>query len=241
VFTISIGSIPAKQTVTTKLVFVMDLMDDDNKGEVRLQLPMSVGCRYGPEPPSLADAASASSRTRLRITVDIQMSGVIRRVSCPNHEGLINLSPYVTRTGQTSRRRKIAKLRSQTFLTRDFVLVVHADGLDSPRCFAERDDSGSGTIAMQLTFVPNIKLPPIPDQEYLFVIDRSGSMSGSRITVAKRALSMLLRFLPNEGTKFNIISFGSHHEALWESGSLVYSDSSLRTAVTCFQFLLAFA
>jgi hypothetical protein len=140
----------------------MDLLDDELKNEVRLQLPMSVGSRYGTAPPSLSTAASASDTTRLRITVDIQMSGVIHNVSCPTHD--VALSPFVTSTGQTSRRRKTAKIRSRTFLKRSFVLTVNADGLDAPRCFAERDPRSSGAIAMQLTMIPKINLPPVPTQ-----------------------------------------------------------------------------
>jgi hypothetical protein len=206
-------------------VFVMDLMDDELNDEVRLQLPMSVGCRYGTPPPSLAKATSASSRTRLRITADVQMSGAIRETSSPTHS--IEVIPYVTHIGQQSRRRRTIKFRSQTFLTGDFVLTVRADGLDAPRCFAEHGEFG---IAMQLTLVPQIKLPPVPAQEYLFLVDRSGSMNGSRIDIAKSALAMLLHMLPSSHTIFNIFSFGSRVDSFWPN-SQGYTQQSLDSAV----------
>lgn len=228
VFIISVGSIPASQTVTTNLVFVMDLMDDELKGEVRLQLPMSVGSRYGPEPDAIATAVSAKSQTRLRISVAIQMSGFIRQVTSPTHPN-IKLA-YVTARGRTSNRRRTAQLCSPTFLTQSFVLVVRADGLDVPRCFAERDNSGSGTVAMQLTFVPDIKLTPISAQEYLFLVDRSGSMNGPSIEIVKEALVILLRLLPKENTFFNIFSFGSSVQGLWQT-SQPYDQNSLDLGV----------
>ncbi|KAJ3731352.1 hypothetical protein DFJ43DRAFT_423399 [Lentinula guzmanii] len=53
------------------------------------------------------------------------------------------------------------------------------------------------TIAMALTFVPRFTLPDIKgEMEYVFVVDRSGSMRGERIRLVREALVVLLRGLP---------------------------------------------
>jgi hypothetical protein len=44
---------------------------------------------------------------------------------------------------------------------------------------------------MQFTIVPNFQLPPVKGQEYIFLIDRSSSMSGARIETAKRFVDTL--------------------------------------------------
>jgi hypothetical protein len=152
VFIIFVGSIPAREAVTTNLIFVMEL-DDDPDDNVRLQLPMSIGARYGPEPTALATAQSASAQTCLIISVDIQMSGAITTVTSPTHP-TIEVIPHITLDGGM---RKTVKFESQTFLMQSFILIGCADGLDSPRCFAESDGS-SGTVAMQLKFVPDIEI-----------------------------------------------------------------------------------
>jgi hypothetical protein len=190
---------------------------------------MSVGSRYGEEPAALATAASAPSTTRVSITVDIQMSGHIEDISSPSHPD-IQVAPHTTVVNRTSRRRRTARFRSQTFLTQSFILTVRAQGLDAPRCFAERRLGDIRTLALQLTLVPQINFPPIPAQEYLFLVDRSGSMSGNRINIAKRAMSMLLHMLPSEGTSFNIFSFGSVVDAFW-STSRLYTEGNLKDAV----------
>jgi hypothetical protein len=203
-------------------------MDDETVDQVRFQLPVALGQRYGTPPPGIENSAAATPRTRLQITADIQTSGRIRNVSSPTH--LIGLVPYKTHLGRSSHRRTTAKFRSMTFLQRDFVLIVQAEGLDTPRCFAEQDLRGSETIAMQLTMIPKFKLPPIPAQEFIFVIDRSGSMAGARIETAKRTLKMLLRMLPSSSTTFNIVSFGFESDSIWSS-SKNYTQDVLDDAV----------
>jgi hypothetical protein len=128
---------------------------------------------------------------------------------------------------------------SSEFLNSDFVITIHAEGLDKPRCFAEvldakGDGDGEGsTIAMQLTLVPKFQAPKVPSQEYIFVIDRSGSMANHPIETAKRTLTMLLRLLPGTQTTFNIFSFGNEVKGLWLS-SRALDRTSLAEAVYLF-------
>lgn len=48
---------------------------------------------------------------------------------------------------------------------------------------------------------------------FIFIVDCSGSMSGSRMTIAKEALDLFVRSLPL-GCSFSIIEFGSTFNAL---------------------------
>ena len=66
-------------------------------------------------------------------------------------------------------------------------------------------------------------------QEYYFVLDRSGSMQGQPISVAKEATKLFVRSLPS-GSKFNIISFETYYEKLFPSVTR-YNEETLNSAL----------
>lgn len=205
----------------------MDLLEDDFTDQVRLLLPVCIGMRYG-TPPSGAVGASVVPEERITISVDVFTKGEIRSITSPSHP-TISLVDGISMSSVPNAYCKTAQYHSPYFLARDFILSIKSDGLDNPRCFAQRNAAGS--VAMQLTLIPKITLPNIPQQEYIFLVDRSGSMNGGRIATAKRALVMLLRALPMSGTTFNIFSFGNDCDSLWGE-SQVYNEENLQTAVS---------
>lgn len=191
-------------------------MDADLFDQVRFQLPVCVGKRYGIPPAGMCPPPTTFRR--VRITTTVRMKGAIRSMTSPTHT--------VTLAGAST------EYLSSCFLEQDFVLIIKADGLNEPRCFAKRHPSG--TVAMQLTMVPKLDVAPIPEQEYIFLVDRSGSMQGERIETAKKTLVMLLRALPAKGTTFNIWSFGNRHDALFRE-SVPYAETTLAQAVSVSQ------
>ncbi|KAG2134682.1 hypothetical protein BD769DRAFT_1443119 [Suillus cothurnatus] len=232
-FTISVGSIPAQQKVTVRLTFVMDLLDEERQDHVYLQLPMAIAKRYGETSAALFDA---NERTRAQITVDVQTSGVIQDIRSPSHR--ISLLRYRTRAGTQSERRMTAKWSSTTFLDQDFVLTVHALGLNEPRCFAEVHPQHANTIAMQLSFIPKFKMPRVASQEYIFIVDRSSCMSGASMEITKRTLEILLHLLPDSDTTFNIFNFASDVDGIWKT-SVSFNNRNMQYAISDIQAIQA--
>lgn len=212
----------------------MNLANDDNADEIRFQLSSGVGQRYGTQPDELTSAFRPTEQTKIKISCEVQMAGRIQEIVSPSHGREIFETRYQTRDRPSRRRTKI-DYRSRSFLDRDFVLIISSNDLDSPRCFAEFQCVGNQTsLALQMSLVPK-KFHEIDAQEYIFVVDRSGSMSTgsprSRIDIAKDTLTLLLRMLPVSGTTFNVYIFDNHVESLSPSG-LEYDEGSLRKAVS---------
>ncbi len=65
--------------------------------------------------------------------------------------------------------------------------------------------------------------------EFIFVLDRSGSMSGSRIKMARDALVFFLKSLPSQ-CFFNIVSFGSHYRSMFDQSQPV-EDSIMQKTI----------
>ena len=67
-------------------------------------------------------------------------------------------------------------------------------------------------------------------KEYIFLIDRSGSMYNT-ITLAREALKLFLYSLP-AGSKFNVCSYGSRHEFMFSERSVDYNDENMELAIS---------
>ncbi|KAI6656986.1 hypothetical protein LOD99_16287 [Oopsacas minuta] len=93
--------------------------------------------------------------------------------------------------------------------------------------------------AYMLTFIPKLDSDSTQcPAEFIFIIDRSGSMSGPRIRHAKSTLELLLQSL-SIGCYFNIIGFGSDFELLSSEKSLEYTQETLDSSLKVVRSLKA--
>ncbi|KAJ3981390.1 von Willebrand factor type A domain-containing protein [Lentinula detonsa] len=234
VFSIAVGNILPSETVEIHLRYLQLLMDDEKKDQVKFIFPRTYAQRYGQAPTNNSSDATTAHQA-FKMNVIVQQSGVIKSISCPSaHPIQLELGfpdGFEPLSEDRSHFASVKLTDTSGFLTQDVTLVVSATDLDSPRCFMERHPSlNHETTAMALTFVPRFTLPDIKgEMEYVFVVDRSGSMRGERIRLVREALVVLLRGLPTSGTTFNIISFGTNATKLWDT-SRQYSQTTLEEA-----------
>ncbi|KAJ7166580.1 von Willebrand factor type A domain-containing protein [Mycena filopes] len=243
VFQVSVGNIPAGQSVTIELVYATELSEDEENDSIRFHLPVHIGARYGKAPMALSPrnpfassltspAFTSSSGTFLTLSISVESIAPISKIGCPSHTVSTELGPDRSLPNfkelPFSNYARVS-LTSASPLDKDFVLTMKSAGLDAPRCVAELHPEYD-TVGMALTFVPRFKLHDIARQEFIFLVDRSGSMDGHRIVAARKALVVLLRSLPRKDTLFQIISFGSEATPLWKAGSKPYNQETLEEA-----------
>ncbi|KAE9385649.1 hypothetical protein BT96DRAFT_572419 [Gymnopus androsaceus JB14] len=235
VFSITVGNILPSETVTINLRYIQPLMDDEKRDQIKFIFPWTYAQRYG-SAPTHNSAIGSTTHQPFQMNVLVQQADAIKDISCPSGHPIsleLGIPDDLTAPNEAfpSHFASVSLANNSGFLTQDVVLVISAAGLDNPRCFIERHASPNHeSVAMALTFVPKFNLPDVPGgMEYVFLVDRSGSMGGMNIQLVREALVVLLRGLPRVGTAFNFVSFGTNTTKLWKS-SRAYSQTTLEEA-----------
>ncbi len=230
VFTASLGNVKPGARVELSITYVTELAAEGEA--VRFTLPTTVSPRYAPAAdrqgvsPTPAEALNPPVAFEVpygfSFEMDVAMGGRIRGVQSPSHPVEIELD---------GSRAKVRLAQRTAAMDRDLVIVIGADGLSAPHAVVERSEKGS---AVQLSFLPRFE-SAAQASEVIFVVDRSGSMGGPSIAEVRNAVQLCLRSL-TPGSRFNIVSFGDTHAALFAK-SRAYDEASLAEAAAYVQAL----
>ncbi|MBI2837254.1 MAG: VWA domain-containing protein [Acidobacteria bacterium] len=224
VFTASIGNVPPGKEVTVRVSYVTELGCEGDS--LQFVIPTTVAPRYAPRvdrkgvgrPPAeaLNPPIAWNVPYGLSLLIHLDMSSAVRAIESPTHPISVDLD------GMTGTVRLGGR---ESALDRDFVMLLQTVDSREPRVSVEVDEKGNRAAA--LTFRPKLDLDRVPS-EIIFVIDRSGSMQGTSIAEARNALQLCLRSL-SQGTRFNIVGFGSRFEMMFPA-TREYCDEALRQA-----------
>jgi len=160
---------------------------------------------------------------KLSISATIESSHEIKSVYSPTHA--VNVQ-------RPDNKHAVVKFEAtQTVPTSDFRLLYDvADGSLGASVISYRPDTGDEGYFLLLAS-PDIKAPSDerPAKTVIFVVDRSGSMSGKKIEQAKEALKFVLNNL-RQGDTFNIVAYDSNVES-FKPELQKYDDETRKAAL----------
>ncbi|CAG2190010.1 unnamed protein product [Mytilus edulis] len=210
IFECKLGNLPGGETALLTMSYAVELSYQPG-GAVRFTLPTVLNPRYMP-----VEAVVDGRRYR------------IHSVSSSKDKLNVTYNKYKTSAD--------IHLVSSFNFYHDLTFDIHYEDPYKPEVLIEHGDPyGDGMLKEDLLMV-NF-LPQFPShgsafnskREFIFVIDRSGSMHGDRMAKSKETLLLLLKSLPMD-CLFNIVSFGSNHTFLFKK-SEEYNERTLNDAL----------
>ncbi|XP_077773309.1 von Willebrand factor A domain-containing protein 5A-like [Podarcis muralis] len=242
IFTCSLGNLPPNGEATLKLSYVQALAPEPD-GAIRFVLPAVLNPRYAPQGSEGGNVTKSIPRLpKGQLPYTLSLSATLESPYGINHvESKCTLEPLRYRA--EDRTTAQVSLAEGHQFDQDVELLIYYEDIHKPSTLLEAGKPGAapgslmGDPALLLTLYPSVPAPK-PGQkatgEFLFLLDRSGSMdswtdrnpdSPTRIQSAKETLIFLLKSLPL-GCYFNIYGFGSTHDSFYPQ-SVEYTQETM--------------
>ncbi|MDB4423815.1 VIT domain-containing protein [Akkermansiaceae bacterium] len=197
-----------------------------NSGDYEFVIPTAIGPRYrerGTPPNSIEKHFLNEGRqTRTRFSVNVNLSSPlpIQKLTCPSHE-----QSTITFKSKTSASLDL----NEADPDRDFMIRYQLSEQKILSGLLSHKGSEENTFLIQLEPPREIKPQDIPERDFIFVIDVSGSMKGFPLNLAKDLFRELAQELRPED-QFNILLFAGANKVL-SGKSLQATDANVDRAI----------
>uniref|UniRef100_A0A665V1C8 VIT domain-containing protein n=1 Tax=Echeneis naucrates TaxID=173247 RepID=A0A665V1C8_ECHNA len=242
IFTLSVGSLPPGESASIRLEYITELAVQADDG-LRFSLPAVLNPRYEPQAATVQVTSVPASQIPYSLSFSARVSSP-RPVSKVESNCSLDPLQYLNKE-QTQ---ATVKLAGGHKFDRDVELLIYYKDAHQPTAVVEAGQASAKPGSLMGDPVVMLSLyPEFPESvmsslsscgEFVFLMDRSGSMSCStshskpketRIGSARDTLLLLLKSLPM-GCYFNVYSFGSSYQHIFPK-SVEYSDQTLEEAV----------
>lgn len=245
IFQVSLGQILPEEEAAIEITYIDQLKINDD--ELRFMIPTVAAPRYIPGVPGGQRKGTGAAgptdkvpdadfitppvgENDYRVTFDIIIDSIkpIKSIESPSHRIKVDMSD--------ASKARVEPAENNAEMDRDFVLNCRfkSEAVSRAAIYKKGDEG-----IIHLAFVP--ELPPLPvetSNEYIFLIDISGSMDGEKLEQAKTALNICLRNL-SESDSFNLAAFESRTHFFSEESSLLFNQDSLDRATKWIKSLQA--
>ncbi|CAF2100033.1 unnamed protein product [Rotaria magnacalcarata] len=226
-FVINVGALPAGKECHISISYVSELDLVQNGSKIRFVIPTTIAPRYNPDKGGTSAPSGTTSKYVQTTPYTLEFhcrvkKANVSRVSSTSHPIQIDLvqeDAYVIEFAQQS-----------THLDRDILIDIELVNNHSNTIVAVEPGAVMASFtpteedcqrAMNNTEMTN---------EFIFVVDCSGSMEDeNKIGLAREAMLLFLKSLP-VNCHFNIIRFGSNHQALFNEITAIYNEENSQKA-----------
>ncbi|XP_035988434.1 von Willebrand factor A domain-containing protein 5A-like isoform X2 [Fundulus heteroclitus] len=236
IFSLSVGSLPPGESASIRLEYVTELAVQADDG-LRFCLPTVLNPRYHPRGNECFRVHMTSVPASL-VPYSLSFSA---RVSSPRPitkvESNCSLEPLEYLNADQTQ--ATVKLAAGHKFDRDVELLIYYKDAHQPTAVVEAGQASAKPGSLMGDPVVMVSLyPEFPQDvisslasrgEFVFLMDRSGSMNYTRISSARDTLLLLMKSLPM-GCYFNIYSFGSRFEHIFPT-SVEYSEKTMEEAL----------
>ncbi|XP_063434587.1 von Willebrand factor A domain-containing protein 5A-like isoform X2 [Mytilus trossulus] len=234
-FECKLGNLPAGESAVLTLSYVVELSVEPD-GKLRFILPTVLNPRYSPEVGNVIEAGSESTPNQVDIGTPCKLTFSASISGCYNVESITSPIDKLNVKISDDKLSASVDLAELFRFDHDLTMDIKYENINKPQVILEpgniEKDGFLKEDILMVNFCPDIKQGTHTEnsqREFIFVIDRSGSMHGNRIEKAKETLLLLLKSLP-VGCMFNVVSFGSDHSFLFKK-SEIYSEKTLQKAL----------
>lgn len=231
IFSLFLGNLPPHKEATLLLKLVGELAFETDTGAGRFTLPTVLKSRYTPAGSTdpLAGVSGGPDQVKHgtisaadHFSLDVLGAGAVASITSPTNN--INVR-------EVDDAIKVS-LADSGPLVSDLVVLVHYKEPYTPRVTVEEKQESSSlflnSTGVMLDFFPKFE-DLQANCEFVFVVDRSGSMAGHYISSARETMILFLTSIP-PGCYFNIIGFGSNYSNLFPR-SVPYNQTNLERAL----------
>ncbi|KAI9537175.1 hypothetical protein NQZ68_027209 [Dissostichus eleginoides] len=234
IFSLSVGSLPPGESASIRLEYVTELAVQADEG-LRFCLPAVLNPRYHPQGSAGGSVQVTSVPTSL-VPYSLSFSA---RVSSPRPVSKVESNCPLDPLEYLNKEQSQATLAAGHKFDRDVELLIYYKDAHQPTAVVEAGQTSAkpGTLmgdpVVMLSLYPEFPQAVMSSLascgEFVFLLDRSGSMQRDRIKSARDTLLLLLKSLPM-GCFFNIYSFGSSHEHIFPK-SVEYNQETMEEAL----------
>ncbi|KAK9952007.1 hypothetical protein ABG768_017875 [Culter alburnus] len=231
VFRLSVGCLSPGQSAAVTIIYVTELAVQADHS-LRFCLPAVLNPRYTPAGLAagiVSEISSGCGSVPYTLTLSVHVSSP-KPIS--KLESSCTLDPLVFL--HSDHTQATVNLSPGHMFDKDVELFVYYQDTHQPSAIVEAGVTTAPSGSLMRHPVVMISLyPEFPEEmtqgEFIFVMDRSGSMGYTRIESAKDTLLLLLKSLPM-GCYFNIYGFGSEFESFYPK-SVEYNQDTVDEAL----------